>query len=248
MSDGSVDRAGTDPDDDLSPFAEIDDWVFDLDDTLYTMSPEMAVEFDGRMRAFIAREIGLSPEEASRLQHDLFRRHGATARGLMIEHGVTPDAFLDYVHDVDHAVIPPDPKLVQAIAGLPGRRYVLTNSPKRHAERVIEQLGAEGVFEGIFDFVRSGHQAKPSPEAYSRLVADSGIIPRKTAMFEDMVRNLEEPTRLGMTTVLVVPTKSRNLFRGDWDLEAGPEPRVDYVTEDLAGFLAAVLGEIAPAI
>ena len=163
----------------------------------------------------------------------------------MIEHGISADDFLDYVHDVDHASITPDPVLAQAIASLPGQRFVLTNSPRGHAERVIEQLGAVGCFSGIFDFARSGQHAKPSPEVYARLVADTGIAPERSAMFEDMARNLTEPQRLGMTTILVIPPLTRELFRDDWDLEAGADPEVDFVTENLRDFLGAVVAEIA---
>jgi putative hydrolase of the HAD superfamily len=247
MTEMPLGRAGTDPDDDLSRFADIDSWVFDLDDTLYSMSSELAAAFDNRMRSFIAREIGVSEEEASLIQHDLFRRHGATARGLMIEHGVSADEFLDHVHDVDHGSIQPDPELVAAIERLPGRRFVLTNSPLSHAELVIERLGAGALFADIFDFSRAGHHAKPNPSVYAGLLAATGLAPERSAMFEDMARNLVEPQRLGMTTVLVVPPRTRELFRGEWDFEAGSPPEVDFITEDLRGFLSAVLAEIAPA-
>ena len=238
---------GIDPDDDLSRFAAIDAWVFDLDDTLYSIAPELAALFDGRMRSFIEREIGLSPEEASRLQNDLFRRHGATARGLFIEHGVKPDDFLEYVHDVDHSLIEPDPVLAEAIGRLPGKRYVLTNSPLSHATRAIEQIGATAHFTEVFDFASLGGHAKPNPKVYEALVAEIGALPERTAFFEDIARNLTEPQRLGMTTVLVVPPSTRELFRGDWDLEAGSRPTTDFVTENLRGFLTAVLAKINPA-
>jgi putative hydrolase of the HAD superfamily len=247
MSQAAIRRPGTDEDDDLSRFADIDSWVFDLDDTLYSIGPELAALFDGRMRSFIEQAVGLGPEEASALQEDLFRRHGATARGLMIEHGIRPDDFLDYVHDVDHSLIEPDPELVAAIAALPGKRYVLTNSPRRHAEQTIERLGAAEHIAEIFDFSRSGSHAKPHRHAYENLIAETGAAPARTAMFEDIARNLVEPQRLGMTTVLVVPPRTRRLFRGPWDLEAGTKPAVDFITENLSGFLAAVLTEIAPA-
>ena len=245
MNEAVLSPIGTDQDDDLGRFADIDAWVFDLDDTLYTISPELAAEFDGRMRAFIEREIGVAPDEAGRLQHDLFHRHGATARGLMIEYGISPDDFLDYVHDVDHQTITPDPVLSEAIALLPGRRYVLTNGPRRHAEQTIKQIGADGHFSEIFDFVRAGRHAKPNPEVYAGLIAETGAAPARMAMFEDMVRNLKEPKRLGMTTILVVPPRTRDLFRGDWDVEAGPDLEVDFVTEDLGGFLTAIISEIS---
>lgn len=240
-------RRGVDADDDLSRFAEVDTWVFDLDDTLYAITPELGAIFDGRMRTFIMDALELEEAAARKVQKDLFDRHGATGRGLMIEHGISADDFLAFVHDVDHSTIAPNPALVDAIGRLPGRCFVLTNSPRSHAERVLRQLGAETHFEEIFDFARSGRHSKPHPDAYERIVRETGLTSHRTAIFEDMARNLVEPQRLGMTTVLVVPPKTRPIFRGDWDLEAGPHHAVDYITEDLAGFLTAALAEIASA-
>lgn len=237
---------GTDPDDDLSRFAAVDNWIFDLDDTLYSISPDLAALFDARMRSFIEREVGLPPDKASRLQHDLFRRHGATARGLLVEHGIQPDVFLEYVHDVDHSSIEPDPDLAELIGKLPGQRYVLTNSPLSHAGKAIEQIGLADHLTDVFDFASFGGHTKPDWRVYDALVERTGVTPSRTAMFEDILRNLVVPQRLGIATVLVVPPRTRDLFRGDWDVEAGEHPSVDYVTESLAGFLRAVLAEIAP--
>ena len=233
-------RPGLDPDDDLSPFRDVTSWIFDLDDTLYAQSPELSAVYDERMRTFIARELGVTPAEAERLQDDLYIRYGATVRGLMTEHGVTPDAYLEYVHDVDHSTITPNPALVAAIAALPGPRYVLTNSPMVHAERVLARLGMAGLFADVFDFARGGHHAKPNREVYDLVLRETGADPGKTAIFEDLPRNLREPQRLGMVTVLVLPPGTRDLFRANWDLERGPDPAADFLTENLAAFLTAV--------
>jgi putative hydrolase of the HAD superfamily len=40
-----------------------------------------------------------------------------------------------------------------------------------------------------------------------------------------------------MTTVLVVPESTREVFREDWELEGRDAPHVDHVTDDLTGFL-----------
>ena len=59
----------------------------------------------------------------------------------------------------------------------------------------------------------------------------------KSAMFEDLARNLVVPHRLGMTTVLVVPDGSQEVVREDWELEGRGEAYIDHVTDDLTGFL-----------
>jgi putative hydrolase of the HAD superfamily len=44
-----------------------------------------------------------------------------------------------------------------------------------------------------------------------------------------------------MTTVLVVPTGTREVFREEWELAGRDEPHVDHVTDDLTGFLRAIM-------
>jgi putative hydrolase of the HAD superfamily len=59
-------------------------------------------------------------------------------------------------------------------------------------------------------------------------------------MFEDLARNLETPHALGMTTVLVVPEGTREVFREDWELAGRDAPHVDHVTDNLVTFLEAL--------
>ena len=60
------------------------------------------------------------------------------------------------------------------------------------------------------------------------------------AMFEDLARNLAVPHALGMTTVLVVPENTREVFRETWELEGRDDPHVDHVTDHLAAFLEKI--------
>src|SRR5262249_10022648 len=83
-------------------------------------------------------------------------------------------------------------------------------------------------------------EPKPLAQTYDRFLARHGVDPHKAAMFEDLARNLAVPHALGMITVLVVPEKTREVFREGWELEGREASHVDYVTDDLAGFLAAI--------
>jgi putative hydrolase of the HAD superfamily len=77
-----------------------------------------------------------------------------------------------------------------------------------------------------------------------RFLATHAVDPLRAAMFEDLARNLAVPHELGMTTVLVVPERTREVFREDWELEGRDAPHVDHVTDDLAGFLDRVAAEM----
>ncbi len=140
----------------------------------------------------------------------------------------------------------PDPVLASAIARLPGRKFILTNGSRAHAEKVAERLGFTDHFEDIFDIVRSELLPKPNRETYDRFVAATGVEPDRTAMFEDLSRNLKVPSALGMKTVLVVPTGIREVLEDDWEMEGRDAPYVDYLTDNLGAFLGDVLKAIRP--
>lgn len=229
---------------DLRTFEGVEAWVFDLDNTLYPAHTNLFAQVDVRIRDFVARVLGIAPEVAMEVQKDYYRRYGTTLRGLMEEHGITPDGFLEYVHDIDHSVVAPDPALAAALARLPGRRYIFTNGSRRHAEKTAAQLGVEAQFEDIFDIVSAGLLPKPNREAYDLFMARTGVSPVRAAMFEDLSRNLAVPHALGMRTVLVVPQGTREVFREAWEMEGDESPHVEFVTDDLAGFVAAVAGSI----
>jgi putative hydrolase of the HAD superfamily len=215
-------------------------WVFDLDNTLYPRHTNLYRQVDERIRTYVARLLDLPAQEAERVQKDYYRRYGTTLRGLMIEHGITPDDFLAYVHDIDHSAVEPDPRLARAIERLPGRKFILTNGSRAHAEKITERLGVTGHFEDIFDIVRAELLPKPSRETYDRFIALTGIDPGATAMFEDLARNLAVPHALGMATILVVPAGTREVFIEDWELEGRDADHVDFLTDDLAGFLERI--------
>jgi putative hydrolase of the HAD superfamily len=159
---------------------------------------------------------------------------------LMEEHGIDPDEFLEVVHDIDHSPLTPNPALGAAIASLPGRKLILTNGTRRHAEAVMRRLEIEQHFEDVFDIAAAAFEPKPRAVVYDRFLAGHGVDPARAAIFEDLARNLEVPHARGMTTVLVVPEGTREVFREDWELAGRDEPHVDHVTDDLTGFLRRI--------
>jgi putative hydrolase of the HAD superfamily len=218
-------------------FDRVDTWVFDLDNTLYPHHINLWEQVDERIRDYIADFLKISRDEAFRLQKDYYKRYGTSMRGLMTEHGMAPDDFLDFVHQIDHSPLEPNEALGSAIARLSGRKLILTNGTRRHAQAVLARLKLEHHFDDVFDIVAAELEPKPSPQTYARFLKAHAVDPARAAMFEDLARNLKEPHALGMTTVLVVPEHTREVFREDWELEGRDAPHVDHVTDDLAEFL-----------
>jgi putative hydrolase of the HAD superfamily len=222
-------------------FAKVETWVFDLDNTLYPHHLNLWYQVDERIREYVADYLKVAREDAFRIQKDYYKRYGTTMRGMMAEHGMNPDAFLDYVHKIDHSPLTPNPALGAALERLPGRKLILTNGTRKHADAVMRRLEVHQHFEDVFDIVAAELEPKPLAQTYDRFLALHAVEPRKAAMFEDLARNLVVPHGLGMTTVLVVPEKTREVFREGWELEGRGAAHVDHVTDDLVRFLQGIV-------
>ncbi len=212
------------------------DWVFDLDNTLYPADCRLFDQIDKRMGEFISGLLDLDLPAARRIQKDYFHHYGTTLRGLMDNHGVDPDHFLTYVHEIDCSVVPESPALVAVLDRLAGRKLVFTNGPHSHAKTVLERLGVHGHFDGIFDVADAGYIPKPDPQCYRSLISTHGIDPKGAILFEDIARNLEPAADFGMTTVLVTSAADRDTPP---DLPQDAD-HIHHVTDDLVGWLERV--------
>lgn len=217
-----------------SALDHVDVWIFDLDNTLYPASCDLFEQVRVRIGQFIAERFGLDIDAARALQRKYFLEHGTTLRGLMTEDGVSPDTFLDYVHDIDVTPVPPSPQLDQTLSALDGRKLIFTNASAAHAERVMDRLGVSRRFEAIVDIVASDYLPKPDRRSYDRMIEVHGIDPTAAVMVEDMAVNLAPAHAMGMTTVWV---KTEHAW-------TGPKPgetHVDREIDDLAGWLDSVV-------
>lgn len=215
-------------------------WIFDLDNTLYPAECNLFAQIDKRMSSFIQDLLGLDPIAARKVQKGLYYEHGTTLAGLMAEHKVNPEDFMDFVHDIDLAPLSHSPDLAEAIEALEGRKFIFTNGSTQHAERVAEKLGILDKFDGIFDIAAGGYIPKPKPQAFARFLDFCGGANCKAAMFEDLPHNLEAAHALGIATVLVRSSyydhPSQHALKEAETLPAF----IQFETDDLTGFLRDV--------
>lgn len=218
-------------------FQHIDTWVFDLDDTLYPSSCNLFAQVSKRIGEYIIKTLDVTPEQARHLQIAYYRQFGTTLLGLMHEHKLPPEPFLEYVYDIDLSPVSELSELKTAIARLPGRRLIFTNASRRHAENVARRLGILELFDNICDIAALEYVPKPGPEAYDRFLQLHGVTAQNSAMFEDFPHNLEAASNLGMTTILVCPDHAAHPAHvkiREWrELPA----HIHCITDDLAAFL-----------
>ena len=205
-------------------------WIFDLDNTLYPAGCDLGAQLGQRMGEFVAKYLDLPLDQARMVQKQYFHAHGTTLRGLMLEHGLEPSDYLDYVHDVDLSGIPVDDRLGRALGALPGRKVVYTNATTKHAKRVVGHLGIRHHFDGYFDISDAGFVPKPNQSPYDAILDRHDIDPTQAVMVEDIAQNLLPAAGLGMATVWV---------RGGRDLTLAADQirHVHHITDDLPGWL-----------
>ena len=178
---------------------------FDLDATLYSPSNGLWDEIRNRIFQYMREEIGLAQEEIPAIRDRYWKTYGTTLEGLRIHHGVDPDDYLIYVHQISlDKYLSQDPELGLLLSELPQDLWIFTNADRRHAEAVLEILDIREHFDGIVDLLAMDFAIKPQPEAFQIALEMAGEKdPTRCILFDDLVPNLLGAKEQGFTTVLV---------------------------------------------
>ena len=219
--------------------SDIKNWVFDLDNTLYSPEEDIFSQIDKRMTEFIISKFNVNEEEAFNIQKKYFLEYGTTLSGLMKRENIDPDEFLEFVHDINLEILKPNIELSKIIKNLPGDKFIFTNGSKKHAENVLKQLEMNGIFDDIFDIKESNFIPKPNINAYLNFIDKTKIEPDTSIMFEDIGRNLEAAKKLGMKTVLIkrnVPMRNDKFKTKDFESLWEDNDFADCITDDLVKF------------
>ncbi|MFK7875038.1 MAG: pyrimidine 5'-nucleotidase [Paracoccaceae bacterium] len=209
-------------------FSTVSTWVFDLDNTLYPPHMRLFDQIEVRMIKYVMQALNVDAARADQLRAQYWRTHGTTLAGLMREHDVDPEPYLEDVHAIDFSVLSPDPQLANHIKALPGRCIVYTNGCAPYAENVLAARGLSGLFDAVYGVEHADYLPKPEAGAFQKVFSTDGLSPSTAAMFEDDPRNLRVPFDLGMRTIHVAET-------------VDPQTHIQHHTSDLTGFLGHIL-------
>ena len=67
------------------------------------------------MSKFISDKLNVSLEEARKIQKNYFQEYNTTLNGMIKNHKINADEFLEYVHDVDLSFLEKDKDLEDEI-------------------------------------------------------------------------------------------------------------------------------------
>jgi len=206
-------------------------WLFDLDNTLYSPATGLFDQVRARITGYLRKVLGFAPQDCIDLQERYRIQYGSTLSGLLHEHDADSDHYLAFVHEVDYSVVPRHDALDEALARLPGRKFIFTSGTTAHAQRVLERLGVVAHFLDIFDIAASAFEPKPMPGPYRTIVERFALDPARTVFIDDIPRNLPPAKAVGMATVLMAPGGAPD------DLDG-----IDDVVDDLVDWLGRFTG------
>jgi len=76
-------------------------WIFDLDNTLYSGQTKVFSEVDKRMSAYISKKLNVDSIKAKKIQKKYFYEYNTTLNGMIKNHKIDANEFLEFVHDID---------------------------------------------------------------------------------------------------------------------------------------------------
>jgi putative hydrolase of the HAD superfamily len=208
-------------------------WIFDLDNTLYSGKTRVFEQVDKKMSKYISEKLNITVEEARKIQKNYFHEYNTTLNGMIKNHKIDANEFLEFVHDIDIDFLKKDEKLAEEMKKLEGKKIIFTNGSKKHAINVTRRIGIEQYFDGIFDIVDSDFIPKPSIEPYKKLVKKHKIDPKISVLVEDIARNLKPAYEMGMKTVWIENDEpwAKKFSDGDF---------IDFKTNNLSEFLKQI--------
>ena len=211
---------------------KINTWIFDLDNTLYSADSGIFQQVHQLMGEFISKNLNMDMSDAKKLQSKYYKQHGTTLRGMMDNHGVDPDYFLEEVHRLDYSIVGPNEKLNNELKRLKGRKIIYKNANKQHVVDVLQKINLSNFFDEVFDIKMANYIPKPEIKPYQQIIDLFNIDSKSSAMFDDIAKNLVPAKKVGFTPVWV----DAGYENFSDDIKASKE-YLDYQTRDLSLFL-----------
>ena len=208
-------------------------WIFDLDNTLYSGDTKVFDQVDKKMSKFISEKLNVSIDEAKKIQKNYFHEYNTTLNGMIKNHEIDANEFLEFVHDVNLDFLKANKPLEEEITKLNGQKFIFTNGSKAHVANVTKRIGIEKLFDGVFDIVESDFIPKPSIEPYKKIIEKFKIEPQYSIFIEDIARNLKPAHELGMKTLWIKNNEP-------WAAKFSDSDFINYKTDNLEKFLKEV--------
>lgn len=182
--------------------------IWDLDNTLYRITPEFADILDETTAVAAIEDLGvpLDFESAKAKVKESYRIYRDGGEIFVKEYGIDPKDIFDAYHKRKPVeLIVPYENLKEKLEALPCEQYIFSTSSREVCEKILKHIGLYDFFKGRFYSVEDFDTLKKneSSDVYQQLCDTIGLDPKDCIFVDDSYSNLEFPKQLGMMTVRI---------------------------------------------
>lgn len=182
--------------------------IWDLDNTLYRITPEFADMLDEATALAAIHDLGikLSFDEAKAKVKQSYMTYRDGGEIFVREYGVSPkDMFFAYHKRKPIAPIVPYEGILEKLEKLPCRQYIFSTSTRDVCEKILKHIGLYDFFKEKFFSVEDfgTYKKNENADVYIKLCQKINVDPKDCIFVDDSYSNLEFAKQIGMTTVRI---------------------------------------------
>ncbi len=182
--------------------------IWDLDNTLYRITPEFADMLDEATAIAAIEDLGvdLDFDSAKAKVKESYLTYRDGGEIFVKEYGISPkDIFFAYHKRKPIDPIVPYDNLLEKLEKLPCSQYIFSTSTREVCEKILKHIGLYDFFKGRFYSVEDFDSYKKNEDSkvYSKLCERINVDPHDCIFVDDSYSNLEFAKEIGMTTVRI---------------------------------------------
>ena len=182
--------------------------IWDLDNTLYRITPEFADMLDEATAIAAIEDLGvdLDFDSAKAKVKESYLTYRDGGEIFVKEYGISPkDIFFAYHKRKPIDPIVPYDNLLEKLEKLPCSQYIFSTSTREVCEKILKHIGLYDFFKGRFYSVEDFDSYKKNEDSkvYSKLCERINVNPHDCIFVDDSYSNLEFAKEIGMTTVRI---------------------------------------------
>lgn len=182
--------------------------IWDLDNTLYRVTPEFADKLDEAMAEALVLDLGvnMSVSKCKDLVKESYKIYRDGGEYFYQNHNIKPqDLFKYYFNRKPIHLIDPYENLAEKIQLIPFEQYVFTASNRLASEKILKHIGLYEIFKDKFYSVEDFGVYKKNENTlvYQQYCKKIGVNPTECIFIDDSYSNLEFAKQIGMTTIRI---------------------------------------------
>lgn len=182
--------------------------IWDLDNTLYRITPDFADTLDTVMAEALVADLGvkLPLEDCKSLVKSSYKQYRDGGEVFYRHYKIAPEDLLRAYHQrIPVEMIVPYEGLADKLKKVPFEQYVFTASNREGSAKILKHIGLWEMFKDRFYSVEDFGVTKKNEDAevYRRYCEKIGQNPADCIFVDDSYSNLEFAKEIGMTTVRI---------------------------------------------